>query len=142
MAEADRRQRLLAEFAAGHAAVLKTVRIKWPSFVDRVHKEGVTVAYDPQEDILFFYPGTAPSPASTEDLAENVYVRLALDTEDVVGLEVLDFQRNISGMKLASAAFGDLLPALMTQRELTFSPETRESAMRAKRLQQLFRSVG
>jgi uncharacterized protein YuzE len=142
MDELERERRLIEEAKAAHKALHRTLRKKTPSFLQKVRAEGMRLEYDPEANILYVYPvSLGPVSASTEPLAENIYVRLAWDSEDIVGLEVLGLRENLKKLDLARAAFEQALPALASGEPLVIAPNVAITPVTAEGIERLFNAA-
>ncbi|MCI0438209.1 MAG: DUF2283 domain-containing protein [Chloroflexi bacterium] len=76
-------------------------------YIDRIETEGLTAIYDATLDTLFVEIG-GPKEALTEHIVDNIMVRIAPDSLQVVGFEILDFLDDfLPANRLVREAFHD-----------------------------------
>lgn len=112
---------LRARFEKQREQLHTQIRERLPKFPQRAKEEGLTLDYDPGEDILYVFLGKEPSPAMTHRVSEGISVRLSEETMDVVGMEFENFSKSHQSRRLTSLMFEDLYPVLKRFHTLTFN---------------------
>lgn len=114
---------LKARFKKQREQLHAQIRARLPLFPQRAQEEGLTLDYDPGEDILYIFLGNEPRPAMTHRVSEGVSVRLSEDTMDIIGVEFENYSKAHQSQRLTSLVFADLYPVLKRYHTVTFKPQ-------------------